>query len=116
LDKANCEAVQKNLTTDFLRLAVSHRAEISKLLDFQETLVGRMRKEMETVAEPIKPAEPVAVGLEFEDDDEDPVEEQEPSILHVLNEDKPFVYIFRIFILFFSLWVQRVEHCPTSVP
>jgi chromosome segregation ATPase len=38
LDKANCEAVQKNLTTDFLRLAVSHRAEISKL-DFQDTLV-----------------------------------------------------------------------------
>jgi CHAT domain-containing protein len=47
-----------------------------------------MRKEMETVAEPIKPAEPVAAGSEFEDDDEDePAEEQEPSILHVLNED-----------------------------
>jgi chromosome segregation ATPase len=87
LDKANCEAVQKNLSTDFLRLAVSHRAEISKLLDFQDTLVGRMRQEMETVAEPIKPAEPAAAGSEFEDDEEDPAEEQEPSILHVLNED-----------------------------
>jgi hypothetical protein len=88
LDKANCEAVHKNLTTDFLRLAVSHRAEISKLLDFQDTLVGRMRKEMEAVAEPIKPAETAAAGSEFEDDDKDePAEEQEPSILHVLNED-----------------------------
>jgi CHAT domain-containing protein len=88
LDKANCEAVQKNLTTDFLRLAVSHRAEIWKLLDFQDTFVERMQKEMEAVAEPIKPAETAAAGSEFEDDDEDePVEEQEPSILHVLNED-----------------------------
>jgi hypothetical protein len=90
LDQANCEAVQKNLTTDFLRLAVSHREEITKLLDFQDTLVNRMRKEIETVAEPIKPAEPAAVaqGSDFEnDDDEDPAEEQEPSILHVLNED-----------------------------
>jgi hypothetical protein len=88
LDKANYKAVQKNLTTDFLRLAVSHRAEISKLLDFQDTLVERMRKEMEAVAEPIKPAEPAAVASVFEDDDEDdPAEEQEPSLLHVLNED-----------------------------
>jgi autotransporter translocation and assembly factor TamB len=60
LDQANCEAVQKNLTTDFLRLAVSHWEEISKLLDFHNTLVGRMRKEMETVAKPIQPAEPAA--------------------------------------------------------
>jgi hypothetical protein len=88
LDQANCEAVQKNLTTDFLRLAVSHREEITKLLDFHETLVGRMQKEMETVAEPIQPAEPAAAGSEFEDDEEDePAEEQEPSILHVLNDD-----------------------------
>jgi hypothetical protein len=51
-------------------------------------LVGRMRKEMEAVAEPIKPAETAAAASEFEDDDEDePVEEHEPSILHVLNED-----------------------------
>jgi hypothetical protein len=88
LDKANCEAVQKNLTTDFLRLAVSHRAEISKLLDFQDTLVERMRKEMEAVAEPIQPAETATAGSEFKDDDEDEqAEEQEPSILHALNED-----------------------------
>jgi uncharacterized protein YukE len=88
LDKANCEAVQKNLTTDFLRLAESHRVEIARLLDFQETLVERMRTEMETVAEPIKPAEPAAVASEFEDHQEDdPAEEQEPSLLHVLNED-----------------------------
>jgi hypothetical protein len=47
-----------------------------------------MQKEMEAVAEPIQLAEPAAVALEFEDDDEDdPAEEQEPSILHVLNED-----------------------------
>jgi hypothetical protein len=88
LDKANCEAVQKNLTIDFLRLAESHRVEIARLLDFQDTLVDRMRKEMEAVAEPIKPAEPAAVASEFEDDDEDDLaEEQEPSLLHVLNED-----------------------------
>jgi hypothetical protein len=43
---------------------------------------------MEAVAEPIKPAETAAVAPEFEDGDEDePAEEQEPSILHVLNED-----------------------------
>jgi hypothetical protein len=57
-------------------------------LDFQDTLVKRMQKEMEAVAEPIKPAEPAAVASEFEDDEEDePAEEQEPSLLHVLNED-----------------------------
>jgi hypothetical protein len=89
LDQANCEAVQKNLTTDLLRLVVSHREEITKLLDFQDTLVDRMRKEIDAVAEPIKLAEPAtaAQGSEFEDDDEEPAEEQEPSILHVLNED-----------------------------
>jgi hypothetical protein len=60
------------------------------LLEFQDTLVDRMRKEMETIAEPVKPAEPAvaAQGSEFEDDDdEETAEEQEPSILHVLNED-----------------------------
>jgi hypothetical protein len=90
LDQANCEAVQKNLITDLLRLALSHQEEIGKLLEFQDTLVDRMRKEMETVAEPVKPAEPAAAtqGSKFEDDDEEETtEEQEPSILHVLNED-----------------------------
>jgi hypothetical protein len=88
LDKANCEAVQKNLTTDLLRLALSHREAITKLLEEQETLVNNMRTEMETVAEPVVPAEPTgaAQGSEY-DDDEEIAEEQEPSILNVLNED-----------------------------
>jgi chromosome segregation ATPase len=78
LDQANCEAVQKNLTTDLLRLAVSHREEITKLLEFQDTLVDRMRKEMEIVAEPVKPAEPAAAaqGSEFEDDDDEETAEE----------------------------------------
>jgi hypothetical protein len=47
-----------------------------------------MQKKMEAVVEPIKPTETAAAGSEFEDDDEEePAEEQEPSILHVLNED-----------------------------
>jgi hypothetical protein len=89
LDQANCEAVEKNLTTDLLQLALSHREAITKLLEEQETLVGNMRKEMETVAEPVVPAEPVeaAQGSEFDDDDEETAEEQEPSLLNVLNED-----------------------------
>jgi hypothetical protein len=33
LDQANCEAVQKNLTTDLLQMALSHREEITKLLE-----------------------------------------------------------------------------------
>jgi hypothetical protein len=32
LDQANCDAVQKNLTTDFLRIALAHR-EVAKLLE-----------------------------------------------------------------------------------
>jgi hypothetical protein len=52
-------------------LALSHREEITKLLEFQDTLVDKMRKEKETVAEPVKPAEPTAAAQrsEFEDDD-----------------------------------------------
>jgi hypothetical protein len=70
-------------------LALSHREAITKLLEDQVTLVGNIRKEMETVTEPVVPAEPtgVAQGSEFDDDDEETAEEQEPSILHVLNED-----------------------------
>jgi hypothetical protein len=70
-------------------LALSHREEITKLLEFQGALVDRMQKEMETVAEPVAPAEPTEAvqGSEFEDDDEETAEEQEPSILQVLNED-----------------------------
>jgi hypothetical protein len=88
LDKANCEAVQKNLTTNFLRLALTHREEVTKLLEGQEALVHQMRTEMEAVAEPVVPAEPTeaAKGPE-DDDDEETADEQEPSILHVLNED-----------------------------
>jgi hypothetical protein len=33
LDKANYEAVQKNLTTDSMRIALTHREEITKLLE-----------------------------------------------------------------------------------
>jgi hypothetical protein len=60
-----------------------------KLLEFQEALVGKMRREMETVAELVVPAEPAEAtqGSEFDDDDEEMAEEQEHSILHVLNED-----------------------------
>jgi hypothetical protein len=60
-----------------------------KLLEFQGALVDRMRKEMETVVEPVAPAEPAeaAQELEFDEDYEETTEEQEPSILHVLNED-----------------------------
>jgi hypothetical protein len=54
-----------------------------------------MRKEIEAMAEPIESAEPAAVASEFEDDDEDdPAEEQEPSLLHVLNEDQLFLQKF----------------------
>jgi hypothetical protein len=70
-------------------LALRHREAITKLLAKQETLVGNMPKEMETVAEPVVPAEPTgaAQGSEYDDDDEETAEEQEPSILNVLNED-----------------------------
>jgi hypothetical protein len=44
---------------------------------------------METVAEPVVPAEPTETvkGSEYDYDDEETAEEQEPSILNVLNED-----------------------------
>jgi DNA repair ATPase RecN len=85
-DKAN--RLQKNLTTDLLRLALTHREAITKLLEGQDALVHQMRTEMEAVVEPMVPAEPTgaAKGPE-DDDDEETAEEQEPSILHVLNED-----------------------------
>jgi hypothetical protein len=47
-----------------------------------------MQTEMEAVVEPVVPAQPTeAVGAAEEDDDKETVDEQEPSILHVLNED-----------------------------
>jgi hypothetical protein len=88
LDKVNYEAVQKNLTTDFLRLALTHREEVTKLLEGQEALVHCMQTEMEAVTQPVVHAEPMGAtkGPE-EDNDEETADEQEPSILHVLNED-----------------------------
>jgi hypothetical protein len=60
-----------------------------KLLEGQETLVNNMRTELETVVEPVVPAKPTeaAKGFKYDDDDEETAEEQEPSILNVLNED-----------------------------
>jgi hypothetical protein len=89
LDKANYEAVQKNLTMDFLRIALTHRAEVTKLLASQEELVRRMHQEMETVAEPVGPSTQLTKegAAAEEDDEEETADEQEPSILHVLNED-----------------------------
>jgi hypothetical protein len=88
LDTANYEAVQKNLTTDFLRLALTHREAITKLLEGQEALVYQMQTEMEAIAKPVVPAEQTGAAKGSEDDDdEETAEEQEPSILHILNED-----------------------------
>jgi hypothetical protein len=44
---------------------------------------------METVAEPVVPAELTGAtqGSEYDDDDEETSEEHEPSILNILNED-----------------------------
>jgi hypothetical protein len=56
LDQANCEVVQKNLTTDFMRIALTHREEITKLLEQQEEIVRALHAEMEAVAEPVVPA------------------------------------------------------------
>jgi arginyl-tRNA--protein-N-Asp/Glu arginylyltransferase len=56
LDKANCEAMQKNLTNDSLRIALTHRKEIKKCLERHEEHVRTMNAEMETVAEPVVPA------------------------------------------------------------
>jgi hypothetical protein len=85
-DKANCEAVQKNLTTDFLRIALAHREEVRKLLAEHDKLVRRMQTEMEIVAEPVVPATP-PTGASEEEDNEETADEQGPSILNVLNED-----------------------------
>jgi hypothetical protein len=88
LDKANCKAVQKNLTTDFLRIALIHREEVTKLLVSQDELVRKMRQEMEAVAEPVGPStQSVEAAATEEEDNEETADEQEPSILYVLNED-----------------------------
>jgi hypothetical protein len=77
LSKANCEAIQKNLTMDFLRLALIHREEVTKLLGEHDDLVWKMQMEMEAVAEPMGPVSQPTEGVE-EDDDEQTADEQEP--------------------------------------
>jgi hypothetical protein len=62
LDKANYEAVQKNLKTDFLRIALIHREEVTKLLASQDDLVRKMRQEIEAIAKPVGPAINTADG------------------------------------------------------
>jgi hypothetical protein len=84
LDKANCEAVQKNLTTDFMWIALTHREEITKLLERREENFQAMHAEMEVVAEPVIPLAQETEAPEEEEEDNDVAE---PSILHVLNED-----------------------------
>jgi DNA repair exonuclease SbcCD ATPase subunit len=86
LGQANCKAVQKNLTTDFLRLALIHCEEVTKLLGKHDELVRRMETEMEVVAEPVRLASQPTEGAE-EADDEETTDEQEPSILNILSED-----------------------------
>jgi hypothetical protein len=47
-----------------------------------------MQTEMETIAEPVVPVQPMgALEVAEEDDDEETADEQEPSILNVLNKD-----------------------------
>jgi hypothetical protein len=88
LDKANCEAVQKNLTTDFVRLAFIHHEEVTKLLAEHDELVQRMQTKMEAITEPVVPTtQPTGASEAVEEDDEKTANEQEPSILNVLNED-----------------------------
>jgi hypothetical protein len=48
LDKANYEAVQKNLTMDFIQIALTHR-EFPKLLEGDEEHVRTMHAEMEAI-------------------------------------------------------------------
>jgi hypothetical protein len=70
LDKVNCEAVQKNLTIDFLCLALIHREEVTRLLEEHDALVRRMQTEMEAVAEPVVPVSQPTEAAEEEDDEE----------------------------------------------
>jgi hypothetical protein len=76
----------KEPNTDFLRLALIHSEEVTKLLGEHDELFWRMETEMEVVAEPVRPASQRTGGVE-EDDDEETTDEQAPSILNVLNED-----------------------------
>jgi hypothetical protein len=85
LDQANCEAVQKNLTTDFIRIALTHREEITKLLEQHDEIDRKLHMDMETVAElVVPPTQATEVSADEEEEDEEPAE---PSILNILNED-----------------------------
>jgi hypothetical protein len=86
LDKANCEAVQTNLTTDFMRIALTYREEIMKLLDRHEENVQAIQAEMEIVAEPVILAAPEMEAPKEEANMEED-DSTETSILNVLNED-----------------------------
>jgi hypothetical protein len=122
LGKANCKVVQKNLTTDFVQLGLIYREEVTKLLEGHDALVWRMQTETKVVAKLVVPAQSMeAAGAAEEEDDEETADEQEHSILHVLNEDKVLylVYSFNFRVLghcFILLWVRRMEHDPTGVP
>jgi hypothetical protein len=67
-------------------LGLTHREEVTKLLGEHDELVRRMETKMEAVAEPVTLASEPTGGAE-EADDEEIADEQEPSILNVLNED-----------------------------
>jgi hypothetical protein len=73
LDKADCEAVQKN--PDFMRIALTHREEIKKLLEQHDGLVRKMHTEMEAVEEPVVPT---TQGPEASDGEEE--ENEEPAV------------------------------------
>jgi hypothetical protein len=77
LDPANCEAVQKNLTTDFMRIALTHREENMKLEQHDET-VWKLHAEMKAVAEPFVPTTQATEASA--DKDEEDKELAEPSI------------------------------------
>jgi hypothetical protein len=71
---------------DFLCLALIHREEVTKLLREHDALVRRMQTEMQAVAEPVVRVSQQTEAAE-EEDDEETANEQEPSILNILNEE-----------------------------
>jgi hypothetical protein len=69
-----------------MQIALTHREEITKLLERHEEHVQTMYAEMEAVAEPVVPAAPETEAPEEEADMEED-DSAKPSIFHVLNED-----------------------------
>jgi hypothetical protein len=61
-----------------MRIALSHREEVTKLLVEHDELVRKMQKEMEAIAEPVGPStQPMeAAAAAEEDDDEETIDEQ----------------------------------------